>query len=543
MMRITNSMMSANTKNNINLNKLNEDNINTQMATGQKISRPSDDPVIAIRALRLNTNISQLNQYHDKNIPDANAWLKVTETALSQTDAVFTNIKENLTSGASDTNTADDRLKILENLKGLRNEIYSAGNADYAGRTVFTGYRTGESLTFLATDTDFDASYSIHEELTKDNVDTFKYITHGDKTEETDGEYKELNVKSYDLHRIRLPYDSLKAMTEEELKESIVIPAIDGSEEIKITPELKSIAGMTQVQKDAVYTTFAEDESEDPAAILIPETGEIIMNKAMKLAMDKIDKKNDSNMGASNNRATFDFVKDNWKSGDLRPEHYFACTKTWGSPEETIYFNYAYEIDEDDGSRNYTDPLSQDLMHENQQMDVEVSFNQKVTINTQAYEVYSHDIGRDVEDLLIATEDVIAMDTEIAKLKEELSKATDGSTPSKEDVQKKLDAANKEFSLKRDKMQKMFAKALDKFDGYSEKTNAAIAAAGSMSLRLEITKDRVADQLQSFKELADDNINISLTDTAIDLSNAELALEAAQMAAGKIAKQSLLNYL
>ncbi len=131
--------MTSNTKNNINLNKLNEDNLNTQMATGQKITRPSDDPVIAIRALRLNTNISQLNQYYEKNIPDADAWLKITETALSQTDGVFTSIKENLTTGASDTNTATDRQKILDSLKGMRDEIYSAGNADYAGRTVFTG--------------------------------------------------------------------------------------------------------------------------------------------------------------------------------------------------------------------------------------------------------------------------------------------------------------------------------------------------------------------------------------------------------------------
>ena len=86
-MRITNSIMNNNTKNNININKLNEDRQNTMIATGQKITRPSDDPVIAIRALRLNSNISQSNQYYEKNIPDADAWLKITETAL------FTNSK------------------------------------------------------------------------------------------------------------------------------------------------------------------------------------------------------------------------------------------------------------------------------------------------------------------------------------------------------------------------------------------------------------------------------------------------------------------
>ena len=44
-------------------------------------------------------------------------------------------------------------------------------------------------------------------------------------------------------------------------------------------------------------------------------------------------------------------------------------------------------------------------------------------------------------------------------------------------------------------------------------------------------------------EITDENINVELTESAIDLKNAELALEAAQQAAAKVAKASLLNYL
>lgn len=128
MMRITNSMITQNTKSNINNNKTEYDRKNTIMATGQKISRPSEDPVIAIRALRMNTNLTQLNQYYEKNIPDANAWMEVTETALRQTNEIYSQIKENLTTGASDDNTANDRSKILENLKGLRDQVYASGD-------------------------------------------------------------------------------------------------------------------------------------------------------------------------------------------------------------------------------------------------------------------------------------------------------------------------------------------------------------------------------------------------------------------------------
>ncbi len=51
-MRITNGILINNSLNNINNNKTNMDTLNTQLASEKKIQRPSDDPIIAIRALR-----------------------------------------------------------------------------------------------------------------------------------------------------------------------------------------------------------------------------------------------------------------------------------------------------------------------------------------------------------------------------------------------------------------------------------------------------------------------------------------------------------
>jgi len=93
-MRITNGIINNNTKSNILVNKEYSDKYNTMVATGQKITRPSDDPIVAIRALRLNNNISEINQYYGKNIPDAEAWLEVTETALKQTEGVLSSVQE-----------------------------------------------------------------------------------------------------------------------------------------------------------------------------------------------------------------------------------------------------------------------------------------------------------------------------------------------------------------------------------------------------------------------------------------------------------------
>ena len=77
-MRVTNNMITSNTKSNINANKVLVDKYNTQMTTQKKINKPSDDPVIAIRSLRMQTSLSHIDQYLNNNISDANSWLNVT---------------------------------------------------------------------------------------------------------------------------------------------------------------------------------------------------------------------------------------------------------------------------------------------------------------------------------------------------------------------------------------------------------------------------------------------------------------------------------
>ena len=529
MMRITNAMMTSNTKNNININKLNEDRLNTQIATGQVISRPSEDPVVAIRALRLNTNLSQLTQYYKKNIPDAQAWLNVTETALKQTDQIFTNIKENLTTGASDTNTANDRQKILESLKGLRAELYSSGNADYAERTVFTDYRTQKSLTFLDTDTDLDWNYNIHETFDTKEIDKVDYVTsYKNPASETDVK----DLKESGLGRIRLSYDNLNEAdgTTKNLIWEGEYPAGSGTivQNTQVVT-VKSIAGKSQEYIDDLYRNLGAND-----AILIPETGEIILGSNIAKEIEK----GGNYPGTSPAYLDGGYNKNQWKSGDLRPEHYFACYQNNKVTGNKDYYNYEEKEDPtthkmviDDTKPNF----------QNKDMVVEISFNQKITINTHANEVYTHDIGRDIDELIKVTQDVVDCDEKVSSLEKKLDAETDATQ--KAAIQKELDAAKKEYSLKKNRMQKMFSGALDTFAEYADRNNLAIANIGSMQQRLDITKERVADQLQSFKELADANINAELTESSIDFASAKLALEAAQLAAGKIAQQTLLNYL
>ena len=62
-MRITNTMMINNSLANIAVNKNQLSTLDTQMSTKKKINRPSEDPIIAIRALRLRSILNEVTQY------------------------------------------------------------------------------------------------------------------------------------------------------------------------------------------------------------------------------------------------------------------------------------------------------------------------------------------------------------------------------------------------------------------------------------------------------------------------------------------------
>ncbi|MBR4719877.1 MAG: hypothetical protein IKP31_06530 [Lachnospiraceae bacterium] len=528
-MRITNGIINNNTKSNILVNKEYSDKYNTMVATGQKITRPSDDPIIAIRALRLNNNISEINQYHGKNIPDAEAWLDVTETALTQTESVLADVQKQLTQGASDDNTAQNRKDILENLKGLRDQLYSSGNADYAGRTVFTGYRTGESLTFMKDETQL---YTMVQNFTDADFETINYISGtfrkdvNDLSQYDPAKDNQTNVKSNEVPRLRLAYDNLTSVQQKinedgttgPLNQKFVIKDKDGQTIYSATTFSVEEIGTDPEKNDELYTKIDPDEVR-----LITTTGELILGENVAAQMRK-----------EGSNVSIEYSKDDWRKNDPRPEHYYAAQTYDKDADRLVRYNYSE--DEKNPGTYYADFVDQKINYE-------IAYNQKIEINVNADEVFKTSIARDVDELMEVTQSCLDAEEKLNKVKELEKKIDSYSDDDKKKILELLDTVQKEFDFYKEKMQKMFSHGLTVFKGYSEAVNNKISAYGSLSARLELTKSRVGEQLDNFKELADKNINVELTESAIDLKNAELALEAAQQAAAKVAKASLLNYL
>ena len=556
-MRITAKIMQNNSLSNINTNKTLQDKLNTQMATEKKINRPSDDPVIAIRALRLRTNVSQVTQYYERNVPDADSWLQITEDALSTVSDVVTDMIDQCTKGANEKLKSEDRITILDALKSLRDEVYATGNADYAGRSVFTGYRTDSTLKFVS---DEQKKYSITEQITTSKIDAITHVKTADlnginEVNYSSTEYqnlKEQDIEPQTVYRIRLSYSDVDALTDykdgakpsltyynETTKEYETVNVSfttdsdgDGNPD---DADGDGVADVTTQPMDAIQVVSIignsnpyEDIANNPnGAILIQETGELLLGENVYSAL--MSHKDDTATVFDESSILITYEKTNWEKDDLKPEHYFTCTdKTDADESKHVTYNSSYIVPGEEV--------------EKQIIEYDIGMNQTIRVNTTADEVFVHDIGRDVDDLVRAMQDVVDMEATVAKLEGMLEGYAEGSTE-RTTIQNQLDAANKAMTYLAEKAQKMFENGITKMQGHLDTVNLAVTNCGTRGQKLELIEKRLMSQKTNFENLESENENVDITDVAIKLSSAELTYEAALMATGKIMQTSLMNYI
>lgn len=113
--------------------------VQEQVATGRKISKPSDDPVAASKVVKLNDILKTADQYQT-NITAANARLSLEETALADIGNVYHRIRELAIQANNATQTNETRSFIAEEVAQLLEEVVSLANAtDSTGEFLFSG--------------------------------------------------------------------------------------------------------------------------------------------------------------------------------------------------------------------------------------------------------------------------------------------------------------------------------------------------------------------------------------------------------------------
>lgn len=143
-MRITNNMLINNMTYNLNNTMQRLEKLQYESTVGKKFRVPSDDPIGASKSLKFNTDISKVEQYL-RNAKDATSWMKETESALKEINAVLHRANELTVQAANGTNT-QDLDKIRDEIKELKGHLIQVANSTYAGRSLFTGFKTDEKL-------------------------------------------------------------------------------------------------------------------------------------------------------------------------------------------------------------------------------------------------------------------------------------------------------------------------------------------------------------------------------------------------------------
>ena len=498
-MRITNQMMTNNCFNNLMTNYSRLNKLNNQYTSQKKITRPSEDPVVAVRALKFRTTCSELEQYLNKNIPDANNWMDVTVGSLDNIISRLGEIRTQCTYGATDTSSTDNRQSILSMIEGFKNTLVAEGSTNIAGRYIFTGYKTDTDLVFKE---DTKQQYTITEQFSADDFEVKDVVLGSIEPDNIDDYLAMDEVASpatQEVYRIRLAYNNTDATVPE-----IKVPKLDADG----NPEVDADGNMVMETITPTVVNDADATAEDKYSVgdgevkYVTETGELIFGKNVYekyKAAEKIE---------------VTYSKTDFKKDDLRPEHYFDCTSN---------------------GVNY--------IAQNQEISYNINFNQSIVVNSQAKDVIRHDYIRDIEDLANAIDDLDIAEKNEEKIKKMMEDPLYADSNKQAQLQQMLDATSIEISQKRQIVQDLFGHLEGTFDDYESEVNAARSDLGARMNRLELTEARVTEQLTSYTELKSENEEVVLEEVVVQYSSAKLVYEASLMATSKVVQQTLLDYL
>jgi flagellar hook-associated protein 3 FlgL len=140
--RITTSMVQRNVL--ADLNAISAKLTKTQMkaASGKEISRPSDDPFNASRAMALRQNVNATKQYQ-RNVEDAMGWMDASEQALDRITVAVRDARDLLVQGGSDATDQTSREAIAVELEQIIESVKQNAGATYRGSFIFSGGETG----------------------------------------------------------------------------------------------------------------------------------------------------------------------------------------------------------------------------------------------------------------------------------------------------------------------------------------------------------------------------------------------------------------
>ena len=139
-MRVTESTIASNYLNNLNKTRERIVQLQTQLATGKRVNKSSDDPVAADTILRLKGVIDKNEQY-SRNADDGLSLIEQTEFGLDQFGEGLMKVKEMLVRINSDIDQ-DGLNAFAEEMDHILSDMVDVANTKFNGKYIFGGTNT-----------------------------------------------------------------------------------------------------------------------------------------------------------------------------------------------------------------------------------------------------------------------------------------------------------------------------------------------------------------------------------------------------------------
>jgi flagellar hook-associated protein 3 FlgL len=139
--RVSNNMQTISLLDSLRRNTLSLFLEQNRVASGNKFTAPSEDPVGASRAIEL-TEILERQEQILANIRHADSFLAATDSGIGEVNDLLSQAHDIASEMVNSTADNSQRASMAELVKGIINQLVSVGNRTFEGVQLFGGQRT-----------------------------------------------------------------------------------------------------------------------------------------------------------------------------------------------------------------------------------------------------------------------------------------------------------------------------------------------------------------------------------------------------------------
>ncbi|WP_337020275.1 flagellar hook-associated protein FlgL [Oceanobacillus massiliensis] len=140
-MRVTQGMLSNNMLRNLMNSNDKMGKYMDQLNTGKKITRPSDDPVVAMKGMGYRTELVKVEQFQ-RNTNEVHNWMDNTDAALDKATSALQRIRELAVQASNGTYSEEERVNMSEEVKQLKEHLVEIANTNVNDKYIFNGSQT-----------------------------------------------------------------------------------------------------------------------------------------------------------------------------------------------------------------------------------------------------------------------------------------------------------------------------------------------------------------------------------------------------------------